>query len=407
MNETTQTEPKTWYEIWLPRISLSLIVLMVVGFGVQWVFTSTSSFLITLIMAFFVAFALLPAVEFLSRRGWRRGAAAGVVMFAGAGIGATFVFAIGNVFFGQLTNFLEALPGIVDTVANWLNDTLGLELNLDELGIEVSDVAGYVAGIGTGLVGIVTGLTGSILGLVFSALTIGLFVFYILADWPKLRAAILSWMPPDKQVTADTVFTITIEKVGGWVYSRGALAAISALFHFVVFLVIGLPYPFALALWVGVISQFIPTIGTYLAGIVPVFIALVSGDPIDAVWVLIAILFYQQIENYLISPKITANTMDLHPAVAFGSAIIGASLLGGIGALLALPVAAALTALAQIYGVHHELIESEHFESPQQYATRMRELDEDRTRKKHERYRRLGFKAKDSDDVAPAVEGAE
>ena len=131
MNETTQTEPKTWYEIWLPRISLALIVLMLVGFGVQWVFTSTSSFLITLIMAFFVAFALLPAVEFLSRRGWRRGAAAGVVMFAGAGIGATFVFAIGNVFFGQLTNFLEALPGIVDTVANWLNDTLGLELNFD------------------------------------------------------------------------------------------------------------------------------------------------------------------------------------------------------------------------------------------------------------------------------------
>jgi len=242
---------------------------------------------------------------------------------------------------------------------------------------------------------------------VFSALTIGLFVFYILADWPKLRAAVLSWMHPDKQVTADTVFTITIDKVGGWVYSRGALAAISALFHFVVFLLIGLPYPFALALWVGVISQFIPTIGTYLAGVVPVFIALVSGDPIDALWVLIAILFYQQIENYLISPKITANTMDLHPAVAFGSAIIGASLLGGIGALLALPVAAALTALGQIYGVHHELVESEHFESPQQYAARMREVDEEKTRKKHERYRKLGLKVRDSDDGAPAAEGAE
>ncbi len=407
MKEITESDPKTWYEIWLPRISVALILLMVVWFGGSWVFTSTSSFLITMIMAFFVAFALLPAVEFLSRRGWKRGAAAGVVMFAGASIGALFVFAIGNVFFGQLTNFLEALPGIVDTVADWLNDTLGLELNLNELGIEVSDVAGYAAGLGTGLIGVVTGLTGSILGLVFSGLTIGLFVFYILADWPKLRAAILGWMPPDQQVTADTVFSITIDKVGGWVYSRGALAAISALFHFVVFLVIGLPYPFALALWVGVISQFIPTIGTYLAGIVPVFIALVSGDPIDALWVLLAILFYQQIENYLISPKITANTMDLHPAVAFGSAIIGASLLGGIGALLALPVAAALTALAQIYGVHHELIESEHFESPQQYGARMREVDEEKTRKKHERYRKLGLKVKDSDDGAPAAEGAE
>jgi hypothetical protein len=94
--------------------------------------------------------------------------------------------------------------------------------------------------------------------------------------------------------------------------------------------------------------------------------------------------------------------MDLHPAVAFGAAIIGASLLGGIGALLALPVAAALTALAQIYGTHHELIESEHFESPAQYEARMREVDEEKTRKKHARYRKLGLK-KDQ----PSEEGTE
>ena len=186
-------------------------------------------------------------------------------------------------------------------------------------------------------------------------------------------------------------------------YSRGALAAVSAVFHFVLFLVIDLPYPFALALWVGVISQFIPTIGTYLAGVVPVFIALVSGDPLDALWVVIGITIYQQIENYLISPKITANTMDIHPAVAFGSAIVGASLLGGLGALLALPVAAAATALAQLYGTHHELIESETFESPAEYEARMREVDQEKTRKKHERYGRFGPKRQK--DVAQ--EGAE
>jgi predicted PurR-regulated permease PerM len=391
MNETTEEPQPGWYSVWLPRLTVAILVVLAVGFGVQWVFSSTAGFLLTVVMSFFVAFALLPAVEWLTRRGWRRGAAAGVVMVCGAAIAGVFVFAIVNVFIGQFTNFVEALPGIVDTVARWLSDTLGVELDLEALGLEITDVAGYVGSLGSGLVGVVTGVTGSILGMVFQALTVALFVFYILADWPKLRAAILGWLPPERQAHADTVFAITIDKVGGWVYSRGALAAVSALFHFVVFLVIGLPYPFALALWVGVISQFIPTVGTYIAGALPVFIGLVSGDPFDALIVLIAILVYQQFENYLISPRITANTMDLHPAVAFGAAIIGASLLGGLGALLALPVAAAITALAEIYGVHHELIESEHFESPQQYETRMRELDEERTRKKNERYRKLGF----------------
>jgi len=406
MSETTVETEKTWLEVWLPRLSIALLVLMVVGFGARWIFTSTSGFLLTLVMSFFVAFALLPAVQYLTHRGWRRGPAAGVVMLGGATIAAVFVFAIGNVFIGQFTNFAGALPGIVDTVSIWVDDTLGIQLDLSELGLEVSDVASYVAGLGSGLLGVVTGVTGSILGMVFQALTVGLFVFYILADWPRLRATILGWLPAEQQSMADTVVTITIDKVGGWVYSRGALAAISAMFHFVVFLLIGLPYPFALALWVGVISQFIPTIGTYIAGAVPVFIGLVSGDPMDALFVLIAILIYQQIENYLISPKITANTMDLHPAVAFGAAIIGASLLGGLGALLALPVAAALTALAEIYGTHHELVESEHFESPQQYEMRMREVDEEKTRKKHERYRKLGLKGK-SDEEATAAEGAE
>ena len=163
-----------------------------------------------------------------------------------------------------------------------------------------------IAIIGSGLIGVVPGVTGSVLGIVFQALTVGLFVFYILADWPRLRATILRSLPKNQQEVTDTVITIVIDKVGGWVYSRAALAAVSAGFHFVAFLLIGLPYPFALALWVGVISQFIPTIGTYLAGVVPVFIALVSGDPLDALWVVIAITLYQQFENYRISPKITS-----------------------------------------------------------------------------------------------------
>ena len=90
-------------------------------------------------------------------------------------------------------------------------------------------------------------------------------MFYILADLPKLRRAVNSRFPPTQQQYINTIFGITIEKVGGWVYSRGILAIFSAAFHLVVFVALDLPYALAMALWVGIVSQFVPTIGTYLA----------------------------------------------------------------------------------------------------------------------------------------------
>ncbi len=389
MTAPEQETQLTWYEIWLPRIAVATLLLLVVGFGGSWVFTSISDFLITLLIAFFLAFAMLPAVDWLSRRGWRRGAATGIVMLGGAAIAGVFVFAIANVFIGQLVNLITAVPDMVDTLAKWANETFGADINLEELGIETSDIAGTLASVGGSVIGGALGFTSSIIGFVFRMLTVSLFLFYILADFPKFRSTMMRLLPPDKQAHAEIIVSVTIDKVGGWVYSRGVLAGFSAAFHFVVFLLIGLPYPLALALWVGVVSQFIPTVGTYIAGVVPVVIALVSGDPLDALWVLIAITAYQQVENYLISPKVTANTMELHPAIAFGSAIVGASLLGGLGAVLALPVAATITSLAQTYGIHHDLIESETFESPEQYETRMREKEAQKAAERGATRRRL------------------
>ena len=132
------------------------------------------------------------------------------------------------------------------------------------------------------------------------------------------------------------------------------------------------------------VSQFVPSVGTYLAGIVPAVIALME-DPTKAIWVIVAVTIYQQIENYAISPKITANTMDLHPAVAFGSAIIGGSLLGAAGALLALPVAATITALVQTYSTDYAVIESEIIEDHEAYEARMAAKKEAKVEKKAER----------------------
>ena len=116
-----------------------------------------------------------------------------------------------------------------------------------------------------------------------------------------------------------------------------------------------MPYPLALGLWVGLVSQFVPTIGTYLAGALPVLIALFH-DPVDALWVLVFITVYQQFENLVLSPRITARTMSLHPAVAFGAVIAGGAIAGPIGALLALPAVASIQALISLYAHRYEVV---------------------------------------------------
>jgi predicted PurR-regulated permease PerM len=112
-----------------------------------------------------------------------------------------------------------------------------------------------------------------------------------------------------------------------------------------------------MGLWVGLVSQFLPVIGTYLAGVLPLLLTFIDSPP-KALLVLLLIVLYQQIENYLLSPRVTARTMEVHPAVAFGSALAGAALLGPVGAVLALPAAAMVTAIAAATGVRHEVIDS-------------------------------------------------
>jgi predicted PurR-regulated permease PerM len=162
-------------------------------------------------------------------------------------------------------------------------------------------------------------------------------------------------LPPDRQRNVLRAWEIAIDKTGGYLYSRAVLALASLIFHWIAFAVVGVPSPAALALWVAVVSQFVPVIGTYLAGLLPALIAL-AERPVSALWVLGLVAVYQQLENYLLAPRITAHTMQVHAAVAFGAVIAGAALLGPIGAVLALPVTATLTSLFSSYFERHEVV---------------------------------------------------
>ena len=187
-----------------------------------------------------------------------------------------------------------------------------------------------------------------------------LFSFYFAADGPKLRRTVASWLPPSRQRQFVTVWDISTAKAGSYVISRGILAIISAVAHGIFFVIIGLPYWLPLALWVGFVSQFIPTIGTYLAGALPIVIALVIGEPFIALAILVFIVIYQQVENLILTPRITQQTLEVHAAIAFGSVIVGGSLFGATGALLAIPVVAVVLAVMETYGRRYQLVPELH-----------------------------------------------
>jgi predicted PurR-regulated permease PerM len=107
------------------------------------------------------------------------------------------------------------------------------------------------------------------------------------------------------------------------------------------------------------VAEFIPIVGTYIAGAIPLVVVLAEVGPVAALIVLIEIVVYQQIENYFLSPKISAKTMELNAGIAFGAAIAGGSVGGFIGAFFALPIAATIQAFVSEYSGTYEVEVSE------------------------------------------------
>jgi predicted PurR-regulated permease PerM len=193
----------------------------------------------------------------------------------------------------------------------------------------------------------------------FDALTVLVFAFYLAADGPRLRRTIASWLPPQRQKVLLTVWDISLAKTGGFVVSKLILATISAIAHAAFFWFIDLPYWLPMGVFAGVTSQLIPTIGTYIGVAVPMLIG-VLDNPISVVWIVLFATIYQQIENYVLTPRVSRATMDIHPAVALGAVFVGLSIWGPIGALIGIPIAAAVIAVVATYGQRYELISEMH-----------------------------------------------
>jgi predicted PurR-regulated permease PerM len=324
---------------------------------VKYGFDRVRSLLLVVLVSLFLALAIEPGVDRLVRRGWRRGRATLSILLGVLVASLVFVGAIGTMVGTQVADLLQNSDVYVNRTVDFLNDTLGTNIDPQSVNDSIGDPDGSVQNFIRNQQDRVVRLSVAALGFLLQVFTVLLFTYYLVADGPRLRRSVCSRLRADRQQRVLDIWELAIAKTGGFLSSRALLALISAFFHWVAFQAIGTPAPVAMGLWVGLVSQFLPVIGTYLAGVLPLLLTFIDSPP-KALLVLLLIVLYQQIENYLLSPRVTARTMEVHPAVAFGSALAGAALLGPVGAVLALPAAAMVTAIAAATGVRHEVIDS-------------------------------------------------
>jgi len=351
-----------WQSLW-KVVAVVLITLLSLAIAYR-----TQTLLRQLAVAFFFALAMIPAVKYMHERwGWKRGVAVGAI-YAGL---LLFVVLMVVVLIPAISNFADQVSSsggqYADQINEYSQNLIGEDIIPQDSGTDAGESAGSaMSGWADNILGAVT----SGIALIFQMATILLFTFYFAADAPRIERALLSRMPPDRQRVTGWVWDTAIEQTGGYFYSRMILVIINGGLFFVVMVLVGMPLTYAIPLSVfeGFVAEFIPAVGTYIAAAVPIALTLVVQGLVPALILLVWVLIYQQVENYYLSPKISANTMEINGGVAFGSALAGGAIAGPMGAFAALPVAALITSIIKNTGKTYDVVYQSSYDSVDDHA---------------------------------------
>ena len=304
-------------------------------------FASLSQVLTLIVVAAFLAMGLDPVVRALQRRGLRRGAAVAVVFVGVLLAFAGFLAALLPAVIRQATELADQAPDLVDQLlgSRWvrdLDDQYGVVSRLsDELrqrassGETIASVFGGILGAGKA---VISGF--------FSAFTVLVLTLYFLASLHRIADAGYRLVPATRRERVRLLGDEIIRRIGGYVAGQVSIAAINATLTFLIISILGLPYALVLAIAVGILGL-IPMVGASIGAILVVLVGLFQSWKIGA-GMAIYYIVYQQIENYIIAPRIMSRTVSVPGAIALIAALAGGSLLGILGALIAIPIAAAV-----------------------------------------------------------------
>ncbi|HKX74664.1 MAG TPA: AI-2E family transporter [Acidimicrobiia bacterium] len=323
-SEPDETLSARWQEVWPPISYWSRAAVVVIGVVIAVrILAALQNVLLIVIAAFVVALGLQPALAVLERRGMRRGAAMAVIVLAGLVLMAGAAAAIIPTIVSQAANAFERLPEIIADLEQRSPFLAGL---LDQL------PAG--AGEGGGAFDLAGGLA---LG-IFNTVTLLLLTPYFAVSFPSVKSAVFRLLR--RQHREDFVYIVnqSAELTSNYILGNLTISLVAGVVTFLGLTLIGVPYAVALAAWVA-ITDLIPAFGA-LVGAVPVLVvAAVTGGE-ELIWSAVLLVAYQQFENYVLAPRVMKRAVDLSPPVVIVALMVGGTLAGIVGALLALPIAA-------------------------------------------------------------------
>jgi predicted PurR-regulated permease PerM len=297
------------------------------------------SVLILIGLALFIAAGLDPAVSWLTRRRLPRWAAVLAILLAAAGVIAAFIAAAIPPMTVQATALGHQLPHYMQTLQNH-NSTLG-RLNA-QFGIE-RRLSHLISSKGSALIGGLLGAGALVLSAATSMLVVVVLTVYFLVGMPRIKLFAYRLAPQSRRtrviLIGDEIFT----KVGGYVLGNFLTSVIAGAGTYIWMLIFGVPYPILLALLVALLDL-IPVIGSTVGGAIVTLVALTVSLPVGIAT--LAFYFgYRMAEDYLLVPRIMGRTVQVPAVVSVVAVLVGGALMGIIGALVAIPAAAALRLL--------------------------------------------------------------
>jgi predicted PurR-regulated permease PerM len=308
--------------------------------GLARVLLAIGDILVLILVSLVLAFGFQPAVVFLERRGLRRGWAVAVGILAGGVVLGAFLALVLPDVIRQLAELIQAAPDYFRRAMR--ESSLVADLN------ERFDLQTRVQEAGERLPGTVLGLVGSFAALVFNSITVLVLTIYFTVNLPHMRRGVARLLGREDREEFHRIWDESIQRVGGYVLGNLAVSAIAGISSFVALLVIGVPFAAALAFFVAVMDL-IPTVGATIAAVVVAIVAAFVGIP-ELIATIVFFLVYQQVENYVIQPRVMRRAIEMSAAMVILAVLIGGALLGVIGALLAIPTAAILkVALRELY----------------------------------------------------------
>lgn len=299
-----------------------------------------------LLIAVFLTLALNPAVEFFSRRGMRRGLASGLVFFVALGLIVGLGFLVIPPLVRQIQDFITAVPDLVDDLVAGRGELGFLQRDyhiVDRIreGIDKQG-AGGVLGFTAPAIAVAQGVVSAVVG----AVAIAFLTFFMLLDGPRLVEKFYDFLPESARPRWERVGSEIYRTVGGYVTGNVLISVIAGIFAMVVLFALGSKYSLALAVVVAVLDL-IPLAGATLAAVIVSAVVFVETGWVRGLIIVVFFLVYQQLENHVLQPVIYGRTVQLSPLVVLVSVLIGAELLGILGALAAIPVAGIVQAVGR------------------------------------------------------------